>query len=130
MPPAPPEQKTNGSLSRTSVWNQIMINVLAKLTTGFLSTIVFFAAFAIAGDVVIATVVAIAGAATQFTLARTVYRRPDMVTRTAGWLSVAFVLLVAVTTLVGIEPSGAAASASDAMFTPASNHCRALMQDI
>jgi intracellular septation protein A len=105
-----------------------MINVLAKLTIGFLSTIVFFAAFAMAGDVVIATVVAVAGAATQFTLARTVYRRPDVMTRAVGWFSVALVLLVAVTTLVGIEPSGA--SASDEMFTPVSDHCRALLQDI
>lgn len=104
-----------------------MINILAKLAIGFLSTIVFFAAFAIAGDVLIATAVAVAGAATQFVLARTVYRRPDLMTRTAGWLSVALVLLVAVTTLVGIEPSGAA---SQDVFTLAGHRCQLSQQEI
>lgn len=107
-----------------------MINVLAKLATGFLSTIAFIAAFAIAGDVVIATAVAIASAATQFVLARTAYRRPDVMTRTAGWFSIALVLLVAVTTLVGIEPSDARAPASHEIFTPVSNHCQPSQQDI
>lgn len=106
-----------------------MINVLAKLATGFLSTIAFFAAFAIAGDVLIATAVAITGAAAQYVLARTVYRGPDMMTRTASWASLALVLMVTGTTLVGIEPSGAATSASDEVLTPVSDACR-LSQDI
>lgn len=107
-----------------------MINVIAKLATGFLSTIVFFSSFAIAGDVLIATAVAIAGAATQFVLARTVFRRPDVMTRTAGWISVALVLLVAVTTLVGVEPSRAAAPVSHEIFTPVSHVCQPAQQDI
>lgn len=101
-----------------------MINVLAKLAIGFLSTIAFFTTFAIAGDVLIATAVAIAGAATQFVLARTAYRRPDMMTRAASWSSLALVLVVTGTTLIGIEPSGAATSASQEVFTPVSNICR------
>ena len=107
-----------------------MINVIAKLATGFLSTIVFFSAFAIAGDVLIATAVAIAGAATQFVLARTTYRRPDMMTRTASWGSLALVLVVTGTTLVGIEPSGAAASASHDVHTLVGNVCPLTQQDI
>jgi intracellular septation protein A len=107
-----------------------MINVIAKLATGFISTIVFFTAFAMAGDVLVATAVAIAGAATQFVLARTVFRRPDMMTRTAAWFSVALVLLVAVTTLAGVEPSGAATWASDSVVAPVSNYCRPSQQDI
>ncbi|QND72254.1 hypothetical protein [Tardiphaga robiniae] len=107
-----------------------MINVLAKLIIGFLSTIAFFTTFAVAGDVLIATAVAIASAATQFVLARTAYRRPDMMTRTASWGSLALVLVVTGTTLVGIEPSGAAASASHDVFTPVGNVCPLSQQDI
>ncbi|MGM4896578.1 hypothetical protein [Tardiphaga sp. 709] len=107
-----------------------MINVLAKLAIGFLSTITFFTTFAIAGDVLIATAVAIAGAATQFVLARTAYRRPDMMTRAASWGSLALVLVVTGTTLVGIEPSGAAASASHDVFMPVGNVCPLSQQDI
>jgi intracellular septation protein A len=107
-----------------------MINVLAKLAIGFLSTIAFFTTFAVAGDVLIATAVAIAGAATQFVLARTAHRRPDMMTRTASWGSLALVLVVTGSTLVGIEPSGAAASASHDVLTPVSNDCPLSQQDI
>jgi intracellular septation protein A len=100
-----------------------MINILRKLATGFVSTIAFFAAFAIAGDVLIAAAVALAGAATQFVLVRTAQRKPDATTRTASWASLALVLVVTGTTLVGIEVPDASASAPHQGFKPISNIC-------
>lgn len=100
-----------------------MINVLRKLATGFLSTIAFFAAFAIAGDVLVATAVDIAAAATQFVLVRTAHRHPDATTRTASWASLALVLVVTGTTLVGVEVPDASASVSHRDFMPVSNIC-------
>jgi intracellular septation protein A len=100
-----------------------MINLLRKLATGFLSTIAFFAAFMIAGDVLIAALVAIAGAGAQFVLVRAARHTPDMTTRTASWASLAVVLVVTGTTLVGVEIPDASASASHRAFTPVSNIC-------
>lgn len=100
-----------------------MINLLSKLATGFLSTIAFFAVFMIAGDVLVAAVVAIAGAGAQFALARTAHRTPDMMTRTASWASLALLLVVTGTSLVGVEIPDAPALASHQDLTPVSNVC-------
>jgi hypothetical protein len=53
-----------------------------------------------------------------------------MMTRAASWGSLALVLVVTGTTLVGIEPSGAAASASHDVFMPVGNVCPLSQQDI
>lgn len=100
-----------------------MTNILRKLATGFLSTIAFFTAFAIAGDVLIAALVAIAGAVAQYVLARTANRRPDVTTRTASWASLAVLLVVTGTSLVGIEIPDTPAYASHRDLTPVSNVC-------
>src|SRR5258708_39199838 len=85
------------SLPKISVRNRPMINLLRQLVTSFLSTIAFFAAFAIAGDVLIAAVVAIASAAAQFILATTTHGKPGGM----KWASVAVILALTGTTLIG-----------------------------
>ncbi len=100
-----------------------MIKLLRKLAIGFLSTIAFFAMFMIAGDVLIAALVAIAGAGAQFVLTRIAYGKPDVMTRTASWASLALLLVMTGTSLVGVDIPDAAASASHHDFTPASNVC-------
>lgn len=100
-----------------------MINLLRKLATGFLSTIAFIAVFMIAGDVLIAAVAAIVGAAAQFVLARTAHRRPDVTTRTASWASLALLLVVTATSLMGVEIPDAPALASHQDLTPVSSVC-------
>lgn len=84
-----------------------MIKLFGKLTTGFLSTITFLAAFAVAGDVLIAVAIAIAGAAAQFVLTRTGDRKPDVTSRAARWASLALVLVVTGTTLAGVDADSA-----------------------
>lgn len=100
-----------------------MINLLRKLATGFLSTIAFFAVFMIAGDVLIAAVVAVAGAAVQFVVTRTVHGKPDMTTRTASWASLAVLLVLTGTSLMGVDIPDTPALASHQNLTPVSNVC-------
>jgi intracellular septation protein A len=94
-----------------------MIAFLGKLFTSFLSSIIFFAVFAIAGDVLIAAVVATACAAAQLALAAAARGKPG-----GTWASLAIVLVLTGTTLAGIDVTDSAL-ASRQIVTPVNDTC-------
>lgn len=102
-----------------------MINLLGRLVAGFLSTIIFLAVFAIAGDVLVAAVVAITGAAAQFAFAATAHHKPGAM----AWASVAIVLVLTGNTLVGVPcPDGTLASRQ--LVKPVDVTCPAVVSTI
>jgi len=78
-----------------------MTDVLRKLTTGFVSTLVFLAVFAGVGDVLIAAGIAIAVAVVQLVLSVTAQGRPGVVGWSASLASLAIVLILTGTSLAG-----------------------------
>jgi intracellular septation protein A len=80
-----------------------MMNILRKLLVSFLSIMCFFAAFVVAGDVLIAAVTAIAVAIAQMVLAWSTHQRAGVMT----WASLALVLALTGTTLVGEDVDAA-----------------------
>ncbi|MDB5566029.1 MAG: hypothetical protein JWP84_2595 [Tardiphaga sp.] len=97
-----------------------MINLLRQLVTSFLSTIAFFAAFAIAGDVLIAAVVAIASAAAQFVLATTTHGKLGGM----KWASLAVILALTGTALVGDDVDASLLSPTPVTCTAPHCVCR------
>ncbi len=77
-----------------------MAAVFQKLLIDFFSTIVFLAVYAASGDIVIATVVAIAGAIGQFILARVKRQKLDVMT----WASLGLVIVLGGATLLTKDP--------------------------
>ncbi len=77
-----------------------MKNVLAQIATDFLATLLFLAVFLATGNVVIATVLAIAAAVAQFIYARSKGRSLDLI----SWASLALVLVLGGTTLITQDP--------------------------
>jgi intracellular septation protein A len=97
----------------------LLLNLTRKLMAGFVSTIVFLAAFAAAGDVVVAAGIAVTGAIVQFILAMTAKNRPGVVGWTASLAS-----LTVVVALTGATLAGETAAASQ--WSPASVSCTTL----
>jgi intracellular septation protein A len=93
-----------------------MTDIIRKLMTGFVSTLTFFAVFAVAGDVLVAASVAVTGAIAQFALAATARSRPGAIGWTASLAS-----LTVVVTLTGATLAGETAAASS--WSPASVSC-------
>ena len=77
-----------------------MKDVFAKLLSDFLSTIVFLVLFAITGDVLLATVVAVLAALAQLIYARIKGIRLDVMT----WASLALVIALGAATLLTHDP--------------------------
>ncbi len=77
-----------------------MKNVFAQIGTDFLATLLFLAVFLTTGNVVIATVLAIAAAIAQFIHTRSKGRSLDLM----SWASLALVLVLGGTTLVTQDP--------------------------
>lgn len=92
-----------------------MARTLQKTFMGFLSTAVFFATFLIAGDVLIASLTAIAAAIAQFVLVK----QGILV-----WASLALVLALTGTTLMGDDEFSLAASPAPVSSTAAECSCR------
>lgn len=80
-----------------------MAYALQKTIFGFLSTAVFFAAFFLAGDVLIAGMAAVATAAAQLVLQRSACQRTGALT----WASLAFVLALSALSLAGDDAATA-----------------------
>lgn len=72
---------------------------LLKLFTGLLPVLIFFAAFAALGDVLIATTIAVAGAITQLVLTMSANKRTGVLV----WISLALVLSLGGATLAGTD---------------------------
>jgi intracellular septation protein A len=77
-----------------------MAQVFKQLFIDFFSTIVFLAVYAVTGDILIATGVAIAGAIAQFVLARLRRQTLDVMT----WASLALVIVLGGATLLTHDP--------------------------
>lgn len=77
-----------------------MKNVFAQLAIDFFATILFLVIFLSTGNVVIATVLAIAGAVAQFIYARIKGRSLDLM----SWASLSLVLVLGGTTLITQDP--------------------------
>jgi intracellular septation protein A len=84
-----------------------MTNILGKLFTGFVSTLAFFVAYAVAGDVLIAAIAAVATAAAQVGLIWSARGRPGAADCTGALASLAIVMVLTGTTLAGNEVSAA-----------------------
>jgi intracellular septation protein len=89
-----------------------MANVFRQLFVDFFSAIVFLAVYAITGDVLIATGVAIAGAIAQFILARLRQQKLDFMT----YASLALVIVLGGATLLTHDPRFVLAKPSIAHF--------------
>lgn len=77
-----------------------MATVFRQLFVDFFSTIVFLAVYAATGDILIATVVAIAGAIGQFVRARIKQQKLDIMT----WASLGLVVVLGGATLLTKDP--------------------------
>lgn len=77
-----------------------MAQVFRQLFSDFFSTIVFLAVYAITGDILIATGVAIVGAIAQFIRARVKQEKLDVMT----WASLALVIVLGTATLLTNDP--------------------------
>jgi hypothetical protein len=86
-----------------------MARTTLKVLLGFLSTAVFFAAFALVGDVLLAAIAAIAVVIVQFVFGRTTDARPS---RTI-WASLAIVLFLVGFSLTGDDAANALASQTE-----------------
>jgi intracellular septation protein A len=96
-----------------------MTNIIRRLMTGFISTLTFFAVFAVAGDVLVAAGIAVTGAVVQFALAMTSHGRSGAIGWTASLAS-----LTVVVALTGATLAGETATASP--WSPASVSCTTL----
>lgn len=100
-----------------------MINIVRHSLVAFLSTFVFFAVCAVAGDVLIAATIAIAIVIAQLVLGWTAHGKLGGMT----WASLALVLMLTGTTLAGDDAATAAAvmSAAHQNITPVNAACGA-----
>ncbi len=102
-----------------------MFYLFRRLLVGFLSTIVFFAACVVAGDVLLAAIAAIATVIAQLVLGWTVRGSYGGMT----WASLAVILTLAGTTFAGDDPGTSANWISNQNFTPVNATCRVTSRD-
>ena len=95
-----------------------MARTALKILLGFLSTAVFFSAFVLIGDVLLAAIAATAVVVGQIVFGRTTGARPSY----AIWASLALVLTLTGVTLAG-DDTASAALASPAEFTRSVSNC-------
>jgi hypothetical protein len=95
-----------------------MARTALKILLGFLSTAVFFAAFALIGDVLLAAVAAVTVVIAQVVFGRTTGARPSA----AIWASLALVLALTGVTLAG-DDTASASLAFPAEFTGSVSNC-------
>lgn len=104
-----------------------MINIVRRSFVSFLSTLAFFAVYAVVGDVLFAAISAIAIAIAQLVLGWTAHARLGGMT----WASLALVLMLTGTTLAGDDAATASAlSISNPNFTPVNATCRPVQRAI
>lgn len=95
-----------------------MAHIALKILLGFLSTAVFFTAFVLVGDVVLAALAAAAIVVAQVVFGRTTGAKPSP----AIWASLALVLALTGLTLAG-DDTTATSLASPAEFTGSLSNC-------
>lgn len=97
-----------------------MARTVLKILLGFLSTAVFFAAFNLVGDVLLAAIAAVAVVVAQFVFGRTTGARPS---RTI-WASLAIVLFLVGFSLTGDDAANALASQAEVTGSVSSCACK------
>jgi hypothetical protein len=97
-----------------------MARTALKILLGFLSTVVFFAAFNLVGDVLLAAIAAIAVVIAQFVFGRTTGAGPS---RTI-WASLAIVLFLVGFSLTGDDTANALAVQTDVTGSVANCACK------
>ena len=122
-PPAPDHRFIPETATRAARIDN-MTNILGKLFAGFVSTLAFLAAFAVAGDVLIAAIVAIAAAAAQVGLIWSARGRPGAADCTGALASLAIVMALTGTTLAGNEVDAAQLSPTQVDCTALHCACR------
>jgi len=95
-----------------------MARTTLRILLGFLSTAIFFAAFVLVGDVLLAALAAAAVVVGQIVFGRTTGARPSH----AVWASLALVLTLTGVTLAG-DDTTSASLASPAEFTGSVSNC-------
>lgn len=95
-----------------------MARTTLKILLGFISTAVFFAAFVLIGDVVLAALAAVAAVVAQVVLGRTTGARPSA----SIWASLALVLALTGLTLAG-DDTASASLAIPAEYTGSVSNC-------
>ncbi len=103
-----------------------MFYLLRRLLVGFLSTIVFFATYVLVGDVLLASIAAVATVITQLVPAWTAYGNRGGLT----WASLAVVLILTGTTFAGEDTITSSDWISSQNFKPVNATCRATPQDL
>ncbi|MES2166176.1 MAG: hypothetical protein V4458_03925 [Pseudomonadota bacterium] len=97
-----------------------MAHTALKIVLGFLSTAVFFAAFVLVGDVLLAAVAALAVIVAQFVFGRTTGAKPSM----AIWGSLAIVLTLTGVSLAGDDTTDPLLSQTDITGAVANCACK------
>ena len=97
-----------------------MAHTALKIVLGFLSTAVFFAAFVLVGDVLLAAVAALAVIVAQFVFGRTTGAKPSM----AIWGSLAIVLTLTGVSLAGDDTTDPLLSQTDITGTVTDCACK------
>jgi hypothetical protein len=95
-----------------------MARATLKIVLGFLSTAMFFVAFVLVGDVVLAALAATAVVIAQVVFGRTTGAKPSL----AIWASLALILTLTGVTLAG-DDTTATSLASPAEFTGSISNC-------
>jgi intracellular septation protein A len=103
-----------------------MLYFFRRLLVSFLSTIVFFAACVVAGDVLLAAMAAVTTVVAQLVLGWTVRGSRGGMT----WASLAVILILTGTTFAGDDPATSANWITNQNFTPLNVTCRATPHDI
>lgn len=97
-----------------------MARTALKILLGFLSTAVFFVAFVLVGDVLLAAFAALAVVVAQFVFGRTTGARPSM----AIWGSLAIVLTLTGISLMGDDTTDPLLSQTDITGSVANCACK------
>ncbi|MBQ8103885.1 MULTISPECIES: hypothetical protein [unclassified Afipia] len=97
-----------------------MARTALKIVLGFLSTAVFFAAFALVGDVVLAALAAISVVVAQIVFGRTTSAKPSV----AIWGSLAIVLTLTGVSLAGDDTTEPLVSQTDVTGTVTDCACK------
>lgn len=96
-----------------------MARTALKILLGFLSTAVFFAAFVVVGDVLLAAIAATAVVVVQFVFGRTTSAKPSA----SMWASLAIVLILTGVSLKGDDVTASLASQTDVTGSVANCAC-------
>ncbi|MDO8981341.1 MAG: hypothetical protein Q7V17_19155 [Afipia sp.] len=97
-----------------------MARTALKILLGFLSTAVFFAAFVLVGDVLLAAIVATTVVVVQFVFGRTTSAKPSV----AMWASLAVVLTLTGVSLMGDDANASLMSRTDITGSVANCACK------